>query len=248
MGGTWTVGQRARAYFASSSYDIDIKYPFTNAITGTQSESTVHVKCAKQGQTIDKFKYEPNTESSTGSDSGPQSAHFILTTRLACPPQISLPVWPIIVITIVGIGAFCVCTACCAFCRKCSKSSSEEQLSELDEVALDSARVSSAFHRSSNFESREFNTSAETSTRETPIGPEVHLPQNSRSRTSQTLPQQAQWSGLQSLARTGPLPPVPELLEPPTYEAVLRLKELEASDAGAHVMAANTQTNRTQST
>ena len=246
--GTWTVGQRDLVYFETSYSDINIVYPFLHPTTGTTAQSIVHVMCANEGQ-IDTFEYEKGSESINAGDQEPQSAHFILTTRYACPPkpstpsQTSMPFWLFVVLTFGGIITCCVCAACCTL--KCWKRSSpEEQLSGHDEVALDSARVSSAFHRASNFESRESYTSAETSAREPSSGPEVHLPRNFRSHNYQASPQEAQWTGSQSQTRAGPHRQAPELFEPPTYETVLRLKELESSNAGAYVIAPNNQQNR----
>ena len=253
--GTWTVGQRELVYFETStiySYDIDIVYPFLLPTTETTDKSIVHVKCANEGQ-IDTFEYKRGSENINVGDQEPQSAHFYLTTRYACPPkpstpptllptpsQTSMTFWLIVLLTFGGIITCCVCAACCTL--KCWKRSTPvEQLSGHGEVALDSTRVSPAYYRASNFESREYYTSAETSAREPQSGPEVHLPRNFRSRNNQAFPQEAQWTGSQSQTRAGPHRQAPELFEPPTYETVLRLKELESSNAGSYVIAPNNQ-------
>ena len=260
--GAWSVGQRNRAYFDTSIYPfdgIDIVYPFLRPTTRTIDQSSVRVKCAKDGQ-IDTFEYEYGSESDSN-DREPLSADFFLTTRYACPPKpstpsnisqyhpipsntshISMPFWLYVVLSFGVIITFCVCAASCSL--KCWKRSSpEEQLNGHGEVALNSG-VSSFFHRPSNFVSREYYTSAEASARESPSGPEVHLPQNSRSHIYQAIPQEAQWSRSQSQTRAGSHRSALELLEPPTYEAVLRLKELESSDACVYVIAPNNQQNR----
>ena len=81
--GTWTVGQRDRAYFETNTnpnYGIDIAYPFIRPSTHTTDRSYVHLLCQTDGQSIDTFKLE--LETINAGDDEPQSAHFFLTTRV----------------------------------------------------------------------------------------------------------------------------------------------------------------------
>ena len=86
--GTWTIGQRDHAYFETNpnpTYGIDIVYPFIRPSTQTTDRSYVHVLCQNDGQSIDTFKLD--FEGINAGDEEPQSAHFSLITRYACPPQ-----------------------------------------------------------------------------------------------------------------------------------------------------------------
>ena len=105
----YVVGFHDSAYFDgrfSPSNGIDILYPYKNIGIG-YLECTVHVKCDQSS--IDTFEYLPNSEASGEVGSGSQSASFNLIIPLACPPQTFMPLWLIIVLSIVGLGMFCVC-------------------------------------------------------------------------------------------------------------------------------------------
>ena len=181
-GTSYVVGQHDSAYFDGSTSPfngIDIIYPLIREDENTtrRLESIVHVMCERES--VDTFEYEPGSETSSGGDRVPQSAHFFLNTRLACVPQ-TIPVWLIVVLSIMGLGAFCVCAsmiACCSL-KQSMRSLQEDQVSGLGEGGLNSARISPAIHRASNSESDAL---------EPPSGPEVHLPQNSRWHNSQAL-------------------------------------------------------------
>ena len=101
-----------------------------------------------RGQSLGSLQYEPYFESNSGDDRVPQSARFYLTTHLAYPPETSIQVWLIVVLSIGGLGAFCVCATMIASwsLKRLIRSLQEEQVSGLGEGGLNSACVLPAFH------------------------------------------------------------------------------------------------------
>lgn len=254
----YIVGEQRRAYFDPSFfYAINIVYPFIDGPSQKMFYSNVHVICDRiEG----RFVYDQYSESS---NSGPQSANFTLYTRYACPyplettstrpPSPPTSSWISFLISALCVGIFCCCSACCALC--CMRTSPPPDFD--DPAVIDSERTLQAIRLSIQTaraarRSRDYYSSSEAAGHmaaevETSSGPEVHSasPHTSRSGASHGLLQRI---GDQSSAVPGlSAPAAPETLAPPTYETVIRMKELETREAGAYVVtpaASATQQNR----
>ena len=147
VGALHVVGKHDTAYFdgrLTADDAILIEYPYKWIGIGWL-ECTVRVKCAQSS--FSTFEYDPNSESSGETGPGPQSARFILVTPLACPPtKSSLPLWLIIVLSIAGLGVFCLCAGLITFfaIKYFKKSSTEKQQSETGRFELAAKDAGSA--------------------------------------------------------------------------------------------------------